>query len=83
MKKIILLALLSTILSSCATQDQNVERLSAQARINDTTPLCEGQQQCQNKWDAAQVWVSNNAGFKILTRWLKHTIHQKAVWIWQ
>lgn len=38
-----------------------------QARVTDTIPQCEDQQECQTKWDAAQAWVSNNAGFKIQT----------------
>lgn len=68
MKNIVIaLSLLS--LSGCAMppSQSSVDRLAMQARARDTMPTCNASAQCQNKWDAAQVWVSKNAGYKIRT----------------
>lgn len=58
----------SILLTSCANvpSQSEVERLAAQARIRDSAPICNNDN-CQKKWDAAQVWVSQNSAFKIQT----------------
>lgn len=54
------------LLSGCSTSQEQVERLSAQARLSDSVPVCD-QDSCQRKWDAAQSWVSQNSAYKIQT----------------
>ena len=63
------MVLCASVLVGCETipGQTEVDRLSAQARVNDSVPTCATQQECQNKWDAAQAWLSKNAGFKIQT----------------
>lgn len=36
-------------------------------RFNVTIPTCEGEADCKTKWEAAQLWVVHNAGYKIQT----------------
>lgn len=42
-----------------------VERLSAQARVRDSMPTCSNPTECQAKWEAAQIWITRNSAFKI------------------
>lgn len=37
------------------------------ARIDQLTPVCVGEKDCNAKWDAAQYWVSRNSDYKIQT----------------
>lgn len=37
------------------------------AHFEATIPVCFGQEDCQAKWEAAQLWVIHNAGYKIQT----------------
>lgn len=32
-----------------------------------TIPVCDGEADCKAKWEAAQLWVVHNAGFKVQT----------------
>lgn len=68
MKQVLIILSCLTI-TSCALEptQSEVEELSQQARVRDTIPTCEIEKECQNKWDAAQVWVSQNSGYKIQT----------------
>lgn len=34
-------------------------------RAIQTIPVCDGEKDCAAKWEAAQLWVSQNAGYKI------------------
>src|ERR1700709_1187437 len=58
------ISLLSAVLlSSCAAgpSPQTVEQFKS------TIPTCSGDADCKAKWEAAQLWVVHNAGFKIQT----------------
>ncbi len=41
------------------------DQMAKQQRINETTPHCSGEADCTAKWEAAQRWVVDNAGYKI------------------
>ncbi|SPJ17048.1 exported hypothetical protein [Burkholderiales bacterium] len=60
--KLLVAALVLTLLSACA---ESPEYLAKRARLDDTTPVCVGEADCNAKWLAAQHWIVNNAGFKI------------------
>jgi len=61
--KPLIAALVLTLVSGCA---ESPEYLAKRARLLDeTTPVCDGDADCNAKWNAAQHWVVNNAGFKI------------------
>jgi hypothetical protein len=49
-------------LSACATSP---EMLAKQAEVNRTVPICAGTEDCNAKWEAAQLWVVHNAAYKI------------------
>lgn len=60
------LLLVTASLSGCAVQ-QNPE---TQAKINEiqrTIPTCTDEKECNVMWEAAQLWVVKNAGYKIQT----------------
>ena len=64
MKNIVLIT--AFLLHGCTTIP--TEQQQAQiAELQANTPKCIEEKECQRKWDAAQVWVSNNAGFRIQT----------------
>jgi hypothetical protein len=66
MKKYLLVGLLA--LTGCAGIKQvNLESQQALQRVSDTAPTCSTEKECTTKWDAAQYWVSSNAGYKIQT----------------
>lgn len=50
--------------TGCATltAEQRAERV---AQLKATTPVCEGEADCKAKWDAAQLWIVQNAGRKL------------------
>lgn len=52
-------------LGGCAVQSP--ERQAVMAEAQRTVPVCVGERDCAAKWDAAQLWVVRNAGFKIQT----------------
>jgi len=56
-------AILVCSLCSCASgpSPQTV------AQFRNTIPTCDGDADCKAKWEAAQLWVVHNAGFKIQT----------------
>jgi hypothetical protein len=54
------------LLVGCATSP---ERQAKQAEFRRTIPTCSGQTaDCNAKWEAAQLWVVRNAGWKIQTQ---------------
>lgn len=57
------IGLLGVLLTSCAAgpSPQTV------AQFRNTIPTCSGEADCKAKWEAAQLWVVHNAGFKIQT----------------
>lgn len=63
MKTLILLVVAVVALSGCAgMRQQQAER---QRMLDSTTPHCNNEQECKEKWSAAQVWVSRNVPMKI------------------
>ena len=55
----------TSLLVGCATSP---ERQAKQAEFNSTIPTCSGTAGCNAKWEAAQLWVVHNAGWKIQTQ---------------
>jgi hypothetical protein len=50
------------LLWACAaTQQQQAQRQA----FNQSIPTCNDDQDCKDKWSAAQIWVSRNCGMKI------------------
>ena len=49
-------------LTGCATTNP-----AEREQIERTRPTCEGVADCTAKWDAAQLWIVKNAGFKLQT----------------
>lgn len=67
MKKYLLVSLLFLAGCQSMTRQSNLVRQAEQSKIKDTIPICSSDKECQKKWDAAQVWVSKNADYKIQT----------------
>lgn len=56
------LLVISLLLSGCTTTQQiKAKRM----RFQETIPVCLNEQDCKEKWAAAQVWVARNCGMKI------------------
>jgi len=55
----------TALLVGCATSP---ERQAKQAEFSRTIPTCSGTADCNAKWEAAQLWVVHNAGWKIQTQ---------------
>lgn len=55
----------STVLFGCATSPAMQAK---QAEFRRTIPTCSGTEDCNAKWEAAQLWVVRNAGWKIQTQ---------------
>jgi hypothetical protein len=53
------------LMSACATSPERQAKL---AELQRTTPTCSGAEDCNAKWEAAQLWVVKNAGWKIQTQ---------------
>jgi hypothetical protein len=47
--------------------ERQSQREAMQAEYTNSIPTCEGADDCKAKWDAAQLWVVKNAGYKIQT----------------
>lgn len=54
----------AALFAGCAASPQ---MLAAQKAFRESIPVCNGPVDCQAKWDAAQLWVVQNAGVKIQT----------------
>ena len=61
-KYVVLMIVVSLALSGCAS---NQQRTAQREMYNSTIPVCNKGEDCDNKWDAAQIWVSKNCGMKI------------------
>lgn len=55
----------SSALCGCATPP---EVQAKQSEFLRTIPTCTGVDDCNAKWDAAQLWIVHNAGWKIQTQ---------------
>lgn len=53
-------------LSGCAISPSMDEQMN-RAEFERTIPTCDGEQDCNAKWEAAQLWVVHNTGYKIQT----------------
>ncbi len=51
------------LLSGCAVRQQ--QQAQQRQQFNKTIPFCNDDQDCKDKWSAAQIWVSRNCGMKI------------------
>lgn len=71
MRKVFSTTILAALLSGCATaptEEDLAKQAKKAARFEEfqrTIPICEGEEDCKVKWEAAQIWISNNAGYKI------------------
>lgn len=57
-----ILIVLALVSFGCAPSQQRTAQI---AQFNSTVPECVGEQDCKDKWSAAQIWVSRNCGMKI------------------
>ncbi|WP_286996972.1 MULTISPECIES: hypothetical protein [Shewanella] len=51
-------------LASCATTP-SADIQAKRAQLEATTPVCIDEKDCKAKWEAAQLWIVRNAGFKL------------------
>ncbi|HKV96726.1 MAG TPA: hypothetical protein VJR90_04445 [Gammaproteobacteria bacterium] len=58
--------LFATLASGCAIAP-TAETQAKQAELERTTPICTSDVDCKAKWDAAQLWIAHNAGYKLQT----------------
>ncbi|MDX9688819.1 hypothetical protein [Halopseudomonas formosensis] len=63
-KVIATLAAATTLLVGCATTPSPAIQ-AKRAELEATTPICVDEQDCKAKWEAAQLWIVRNAGFKL------------------
>jgi hypothetical protein len=61
-RRLLPLLLLGWLATSCAS-GQVIQ--AKRAEFLSTIPTCEGAADCKAKWEAAQLWVVHNAGWKI------------------
>lgn len=55
-------------LSGCVVSPEQQRALQEKYdRAIQTIPVCDGEKDCAAKWEVAQLWVSQNAGYKIQT----------------
>ena len=64
-KSVVATVIASSVLFGCATSP---EMQAKQAEFRRTIPTCSGTEDCNAKWEAAQLWVVRNAGWKIQTQ---------------
>lgn len=57
---------LYALLSGCNTTP-SPEIQAKRAELERTTPVCNDEKDCNAKWEAAQLWIVHNSGFKIQT----------------
>lgn len=63
-KKLLAVSILIS-LSGCAAQQQAVQ--ANQTKFQETIPVCIDEKDCTAKWEAAQLWIVHNAGYKLQT----------------
>lgn len=61
--KMALIAMSAIIVAGCATDSP--ERQAKLAELQRTIPTCSSTEECNEKWEAAQLWVVKNSGWKI------------------
>ena len=54
------------LVAGCATTP-DPQRQAMMDEINRTIPTCAGAEDCNAKWEAAQLWIVRNADYKIQT----------------
>ncbi|MDP1586303.1 MAG: hypothetical protein Q8M07_01045 [Prosthecobacter sp.] len=64
MKKPLAIMAIITAISGCATMSSQ-EIQAKRAQLEQTTPVCIDEKDCKAKWEAAQLWIVRNAGFKL------------------
>lgn len=64
MKQMLMMVALAVTLIGCA---QNPQRAAMQEEFYRTIPTCSSAEDCNAKWEAAQLWVVHNAAYKIQT----------------
>lgn len=55
---------LPLLLASCSTTP-SPELQAKRAELEATVPICVDEKDCKAKWEAAQIWIVRNAGFKL------------------
>lgn len=61
--KMMTLAIASTVLlQACAASP---ERLAMIQEAEATVPICQGEEDCRVKWEAAQLWVVGNSRYRM------------------
>lgn len=55
---------LAALSAGCAMQPSAIE-LQQRRVADETRPTCAGEEECRVKWEAAQLWVTKNADYKI------------------
>lgn len=58
-------SVLATFLSGCAGNSAEIQ--TKRAELERTTPICIDAADCNAKWEAAQLWIVHNAGYKLQT----------------
>lgn len=64
--KLMLLCAVACLLTACVTVPPAVSE-AKKAQYDASIPTCTGEADCKAKWEAAQLWVVHNAGWKIQT----------------
>jgi hypothetical protein len=65
LNRVVATIITTSILCGCATSPKMQAK---QAEFFRTIPTCSGAEDCNAKWEAAQLWVVHNAGWKIQTQ---------------
>jgi len=56
----------AAVLTGCASIDDAANaRQALIQKVQDTTPECTTEPQCDAMWGAAQIWIVKNAGYKL------------------
>lgn len=63
MKKGLVIASMLAALSGCTANVQNDDL--KRVELERTVPVCDGEADCKAKWEAAQLWIVRNAGWKL------------------
>lgn len=63
--KFICLVLSIVFIAGCASQKRAAQE--NRDKFNQTIPICVDERDCTAKWEAAQLWIVHNAGYKLQT----------------
>ena len=64
MRRLAIYAGLALLASGCANVPPEV-RAAQQKKLDETTPVCRSDKECEAKWAAARSWILNHAGMKL------------------